>query len=308
MSQKIYNFYVLVSDDDPKNVRYVGTTTKKVTERFSQHKYNAIHAEKRGLPVHKWMYSKYKNGGSISVKKIDECFESEWEEREQYWISYYKKLGYDLMNLDKGGKGVITKEKRSQSSIQRSIAGHEIPVVALNMDGSFYKEYKSIAIASQEHGFKSGSAIGNALTGISKSAGNYIWVYKKDYDPNKIYKYKSEIDDRRIKVYEFDLSGNLIKIWNKKTDFDSENGYSQNGVNAAIKNKKVYKDSYFSLDDHIDVSEYKSPYKIKAFNESEIKYFKSQRALAKFLGMAESTLCNKLKTTNIINNYNITKI
>lgn len=32
---KNYNFYVLVSDDDPENIRYVGTTSKKINERFS---------------------------------------------------------------------------------------------------------------------------------------------------------------------------------------------------------------------------------------------------------------------------------
>jgi predicted GIY-YIG superfamily endonuclease len=67
-NSKIYNFYVLTSEDDPENIRYVGVTTKKVTERFSQHKYCALHKEKRGLPVHKWMFSKYEKGGKILVK------------------------------------------------------------------------------------------------------------------------------------------------------------------------------------------------------------------------------------------------
>nr|DAM35277.1 MAG TPA: hypothetical protein [Bacteriophage sp.] len=36
------------------------------------------------------MYSKYKDGGTILVKEIDSCDESEWENREQYWIKFYK--------------------------------------------------------------------------------------------------------------------------------------------------------------------------------------------------------------------------
>jgi hypothetical protein len=67
-TSKIYNFYVLVSENDPENVRYVGVTTKKVKERFNQHKYCAVHKDKRGLPVHKWMFSKYQKGENILVK------------------------------------------------------------------------------------------------------------------------------------------------------------------------------------------------------------------------------------------------
>lgn len=32
---KNYKFYVLSSNDDPENIRYVGVTTKKINERFS---------------------------------------------------------------------------------------------------------------------------------------------------------------------------------------------------------------------------------------------------------------------------------
>jgi hypothetical protein len=49
-----------------------------------------MHSEKCGLPVHKWMASVYKNGGTIIYTKIDECDESEWEDREVYLIDTYK--------------------------------------------------------------------------------------------------------------------------------------------------------------------------------------------------------------------------
>ena len=45
--------------EDEENIRYVGVTTLTVQKRFYGHKYCAKHDDKRGLPVHKWMYSHY---------------------------------------------------------------------------------------------------------------------------------------------------------------------------------------------------------------------------------------------------------
>lgn len=56
---RIYNFYTLSVSTDSENVRYVGVTTRKVSERFYGHKYCAMHEDKRGLPVHKWMWTHY---------------------------------------------------------------------------------------------------------------------------------------------------------------------------------------------------------------------------------------------------------
>lgn len=71
------------------------------------------------------MYSVYEKGGKINIEKIDECSELEWEEREQFLIQKYKDLGHKLLNIDNGGKGVITKEKRSIDSITRSVEAHK---------------------------------------------------------------------------------------------------------------------------------------------------------------------------------------
>ena len=95
------------------------------------------------------MYSHYEKGETIVVKQIDTCNENEWEEREKYWIKYYKDNGFDLLNISEGGKGVVTEEMRSKSSIERSIGAHCKAVVALNKDGSFYKEFESIKEASE---------------------------------------------------------------------------------------------------------------------------------------------------------------
>lgn len=63
------------------------------------------------------MYSVYNKGGKIIPIKIAECSESEWENKEKALIKEYKEKGYRLLNIDEGGKGSITLEKRSKDSI-----------------------------------------------------------------------------------------------------------------------------------------------------------------------------------------------
>ena len=304
---KKFYFYSLSCTDSPENIKYIGVTTTSIVKRFSQHKYCANHSEKRGLPVHKWMYSKYLKGYDIIIKQIDMCLENEWENKEQYLIQYYRNLGYDLLNVDKGGRGVITKEKRQLSSIERSIKGHEIAIVALNKDGSFFKEFESSIKAAKFLNLKSDTAIRNATNGWSKSCSGYLWVKKSEYNPNNNYCYSIK-EIKQVKVYEFNLEGELIKVWNKISDFDKISGYSQNGLRKAIIDKKPYHNSYFSFFSSINIIEYKPPFKFKLIIDNCIHYCKSQREMAKILKISESQLSIKLKSSNIINGSIVEKI
>lgn len=252
------------------------------------------------------MYSKYKNGGNIIIKEIDSCLEELWEEKEQYWIDYYKKLGYDLMNIDKGGNGIITREKRSISSIERSIKGHEISIIALNLDGSFYKEFESSVKASKELGLKSNSSINNVLKGRAKSAGGYMWIYKKDYNPSAKYIYSK--DKLGKSIFEFDTNGTLIKEWYNIAELDQIPGYSYNGVKNAIKSKKVYHNHYWSDNNSIDISKYQKYYNFKVINTktSQEFYCKSQADICRLTGASAGNVCICIKENKLM--YNLYKI
>jgi len=93
-----------------------------------------------------------------------------WEETEINLIKEYKNLGYDLLNVDSGGRGSITIEKRNKSGIQRSIKAHQVKVVQLSLKGEYIKTYDSIMFATKEMGLSSKSAIGNVLSGRSKTS------------------------------------------------------------------------------------------------------------------------------------------
>lgn len=295
---KIYYFYTLSASDDPKNVRYVGVTSLTVNRRFIGHKYCAMHPEKRGLPVHKWMYSKYEQGLTIIPTQIDSCDEEEWESKEQYWIKYYKEQGYNLMNLDKGGRGVITKERRSKSSIERSIENKRKAVIALNLDGTFYKEFPSIREATRDLNLGSMQAIFNVLHGLIKSVGGYMWVFKEDYDPNKEYSYKKEY--KSTKIYQFDTEGNLINSFDSKADvlkYLNIKGYG--GLTKALDNKIIYRNFYWGTTEKLGESALTNNYKYKITLENkEVLYFKMRKEVEAYLNVSGSFVTNMLHKHN----------
>lgn len=163
-------------------------------------------------------------------------------------------MGFDLLNISKGGNGVVTRDMRNKSSIERSIKGHEKPVIALYKDGTFYKEFESSVKAVKELGLKSKSSISNVLKGRSKSAGGYIWIYKEDYNSDNNYSYNPK--KLGTKVYQFDINGILLSVYPSKRFIDKLEGWSLNGLNSAIKNRTLYHDSYWSESDTIDLDEY----------------------------------------------------
>lgn len=293
MENKIYHFYVLKSDLDPEQIRYVGVTSTTINKRFSQHKYCATHPEKCGLPVHKWMSSVYKKGGKIIIEKIDECLEEEWETKEVTLIKMYKDLGFRLLNLDKGGKGVVTKEKRTKSSLERSGEAHRKPVIALTLKGEFFKEFESVTKAAEYFNHKHTTNISSVLNGFTKSAYGYLWVYKECYNPDetKIYS-KKQIG---LKLYQFDFEGNLIHSYNSKSEAIQSIPCDHKSLDRAIDEKRNFKGFYWSLNDTIDIKEFINPYKYSVEKEGNICYFIEQKQIAEYIEASKSTINQKLK-------------
>lgn len=292
METKIYSFYVLKSDINPDEIRYIGVTTQSLSRRFTQHKFCANHSEKRGLPVHKWMYSVYEKGGKINIEKIDECSESEWEDREKSLIKKYKEEGHKLLNIDEGGKGVITADKRSIDSITRSANAHKKPVTAYNLDGSKFKDFNSLTEAAD---FLNGKVnnITSVLSGSTKSAYGYMWKYKSE--ESNINSYKKDIPG--IKVYQFDLEGNFIQEFqSKKEVIDYFNIKSQKALTKAITNKTAYKRYFWSMSKDVDINTFISPYKYIIKKGDIIIKVIEQKEIAEIIGISRSVVNQKLKS------------
>lgn len=210
------------------------------------------------------------------------------------------------MNIDEGGKGVITKEKREISGLERSANAHKKAIVALNLDGSFYKKYESITDAMKSLNVKGYST---NISSVLKNVVNlHLGIYESEYNNDINYTYKVETNGKSL--YQFDYSGNLIKEYKTIKEFLDSVGESYNGLKTAIKNKIDYFNSFLSYDNTIDVTKYKNPYKFIVIKNNEKFYYKYQKDICDKINLCKSSVCSKLKDANSFtyNNYEVIKI
>ena len=98
------------------DVRYVGKTVYP-RRRYSSH----ISPTKKGnSAVAKWFekWSALKKYPKMVI--IERTVGIEWTVREPFWISHYRKLGCDLLNLNAGGEGSLNPSDESRASVGRA--------------------------------------------------------------------------------------------------------------------------------------------------------------------------------------------
>lgn len=90
------------------------------------------------------------------------------------------------------------------------------PIIQCDLNGNFVKEFKSVSNASQETDIRR-TAISNVLTGNLKSAGGFLFVYKKDFPIKDIKNYKRKKKGK--KVAQVDIkTGKIIEIFDRVSD------------------------------------------------------------------------------------------
>jgi hypothetical protein len=105
----------LYSINCPKSglVRYVGKTINR-DERFRKHL-----SENNGTLKSKWVMGLRSQGLSPVFEIIEECLDSEWQEKERAYIRLYKSIGANLLNQMPGGEGGPTMKGRKLTADQR---------------------------------------------------------------------------------------------------------------------------------------------------------------------------------------------
>lgn len=161
------------------------------------------------------------------------------------WCSKSENMIHASLNnlLDK--ESIKRKEACKKNREKVNYEEMRIPVIQLDMEGKFLKEYSSVAEARKETGINS-SLISDIARGKSshKSVKGFQWVYKKDYGPNKDYHYHSnQFTHTKRKVAQYDLQGNLIAIYDSRLEAAKAVGaYSGNYITECCKGKrKIYK-------------------------------------------------------------------
>lgn len=98
----IVYIYAIV-DPRTDEVRYVGKTTAP-PRRFRDH----ICLARSGLAEYyssRWMREILSDNKRPILKILQACAEENWQDRERYWIEFYKSKGCSLTNLTDGGQG-----------------------------------------------------------------------------------------------------------------------------------------------------------------------------------------------------------
>jgi hypothetical protein len=118
-------------DPVSREVRYIGQTTYG-KERFAQH-LAAAKTSKRKTHSIKWIRSLLSQGLKPEFVLIEVCKSlEELENREIFWIAYYRSLGANLTNHTKGGRSAIgwtyknTEEKQKANILGHRFQGKQI--------------------------------------------------------------------------------------------------------------------------------------------------------------------------------------
>lgn len=107
--------YIYILKDQNNNIRYVGKTTNIKRRLYSHIAEAKLNKSKRY--VLNWIRQLLSNNQKPILEVIEECNENNWQEREIYWINYYKELIPNLCNLCDGGTGGLTKENLTEKQL-----------------------------------------------------------------------------------------------------------------------------------------------------------------------------------------------
>ena len=121
---KVVYIYALVDPRDER-IRYIGKTVN-LEKRYEQHVYwlNGSNPRKENL-----ISGLLKRGMKPIISVIEECDHSNWQEREKYWIAYYRELLPDLTNISDGGDDGWNCLKNRNKKVERFADRNGITVI-----------------------------------------------------------------------------------------------------------------------------------------------------------------------------------
>lgn len=98
--RKIYIY--AIKDPRDYQIKYIGKTID-INRRFKEHLQDSY--LKDNTYKNNWIKKLLSENLQPIFEVVEECCEDIWEERERFWISYYKEIGFNLTNMCDGGEG-----------------------------------------------------------------------------------------------------------------------------------------------------------------------------------------------------------
>ena len=170
-------FLYILKDPETEEIRYVGKTVKKLEYRLKQH-ISACKREKNHRT--NWILSVINKNLKPLIEQIDECKWCESQAKETYWISYYKNLGYNLVNATEGGEGNLGWIQQEETINKRKETNRKkLPkLYQYDLDGNLIKEWSSTAEAEEKLSLSS-TGLCRCLKGKRKKYKNFMWSLEK---------------------------------------------------------------------------------------------------------------------------------
>jgi len=178
--------YVLL-DPSSGSVRYVGQTTKRLSNRLANHIMSARKDKNIGPHLRNWIMSLFKIGLKPLIKEIDVTEKGDKANNlEWHYIQKYRaEEGNNLVNSAKkgnwnykGGRTEHTAEslKVISASSRKLMKSKRIGVARYSQDGKFLERYESVNDAQRSTGI-----LTNNISSCCKlrMAGGFQWRYTK---------------------------------------------------------------------------------------------------------------------------------
>lgn len=294
------------------NKRYIGSSIC-IYSRWQQHR-NRLRGN---VHENRYLQASWNKHGESSFKffiieEVEARKTNELFEKEDYYMKLYCSLEPDSgYNIDLAGcKTHIT--ERSERAYR--------PIIILNKDGMFVKEFISMAEASRElnmnmkrldevlHGRENGGKKRFRVNG-------FIPVYKNLYDKEIQYSHK---DNRGIKVVKLDSDKNVVDTYDNANDATIKTGINRANIYEAIYNGNMHKGFYYTqvsksgeimldnINDHNSPNNTKKVKRIVVSNDLETIHFNSIKEAMNHFGMSYDKVRYirlKLRSGKIINGY-----
>ena len=209
------SIYVL-KDPNTSEIRYVGKTSKNLNRRLQQHMHES-NSEKRNRRKN-WI-AKIIRGGKIPlIEEIDHCVWEDSQEKEIYWIKYYRDLGLDLVNSTDGGEGNLgfIKTEETVNKLKESLRKNLNFVYQYDLQGNFIKKWDNAPTAAETLNIKA-SGITRCLRGERFKYKNFIWSFKYNDTPSEVAKdlnisIKNKTTPIAVKGYSQSILAKIIKL------------------------------------------------------------------------------------------------
>jgi hypothetical protein len=139
-----------------------------------------------------------------------------------------------------------------QNNLQKAMENRKVEIIQIERDGNFIKGWNSRTEAEKELNINNISAV---LRGKQKTAGGFIWMYKKEYEElEDIEKFQQTLKSNNKKnIIQMSLSGEFIQEWASGTEAAKSLGKSNANIFSVLNKKAdsahgykwIYKKDYF---------------------------------------------------------------